>query len=169
MNHTTDLTRRGFLRAAAFCGVASTACAGCAPTRPFLRADLDGGFARLPQSALRLDEANIVYIPQLGASVAVNFVPSTETPAEANADASSSDIAHGDAASAPRVGSWQTILLVCTHRGCNVAPHAEGYRCPCHDSRFDIAGEVLQGPANTPLPLIPTYVDGDTLTLALHP
>ena len=42
----------------------------------------------------------------------------------------------------------------CTHLGCLVAfNEAEtAWECPCHGSRFDIAGKVLQGPARRPLP-----------------
>lgn len=159
MTLPADLTRRRFLRAAASCGLAVSACAGCAATRPFLRAELEAGLARLPLLALRYDEANIVYIPQLGASVAVNFVPTAATKTTDSERETNETPA----------GTWQTILLVCTHRGCNVAPHARGYRCPCHDSYFDTAGAVLQGPADAPLPQIDTDADGVTLTLVLRP
>ena len=44
------------------------------------------------------------------------------------------------------------ISLVCTHLGCLVAESEEGFRCPCHGSRFDHQGKVLAGPAPRPLP-----------------
>jgi nitrite reductase/ring-hydroxylating ferredoxin subunit len=44
-----------------------------------------------------------------------------------------------------------TVSSVCTHLGCNVKRVASGFECPCHGSRFDENGRVLQGPAPTPL------------------
>lgn len=40
------------------------------------------------------------------------------------------------------------LSAICTHLGCTV--HAEGdsgFGCPCHDSAYDLHGEVTQGPA----------------------
>lgn len=44
-----------------------------------------------------------------------------------------------------------TISSVCTHLGCNVKRGASSFECPCHGSRFDENGRVLQGPAPTAL------------------
>lgn len=41
--------------------------------------------------------------------------------------------------------------LVCTHLGCTVTVSSDGLSCPCHGSRFDRHGQVLQGPADRPL------------------
>ncbi len=44
------------------------------------------------------------------------------------------------------------LTAVCTHRGCLVlAEGPEGFGCPCHDSAYNLHGEVTEGPAKLPL------------------
>lgn len=53
-------------------------------------------------------------------------------------------------------------MLRCTHLGCVVrwrqAEHA--YVCPCHEGRYDEAGNVLAGPPPLPLRSVPVLVAG---------
>lgn len=42
---------------------------------------------------------------------------------------------------------FAALSLVCTHLGCTVEEKADGFVCPCHGSRYDGQGSVLQGPA----------------------
>jgi cytochrome b6-f complex iron-sulfur subunit len=46
---------------------------------------------------------------------------------------------------------FYSVSSVCTHLGCNVKRAATGFECPCHGSRFDENGRVVQGPAPSPL------------------
>jgi Rieske Fe-S protein len=55
-------------------------------------------------------------------------------------------------------GLW-AMSLQCTHKFCAVVMSGNELDCPCHHSRFDRAGNVLQGPATTPLPRYKVYVD----------
>jgi len=70
------------------------------------------------------------------------------------------------------------VVGVCTHLGCapierfDVAPPdlgpkwVGGFYCPCHGSRFDLAGRVMTGsPAPTNLPIPPYRFVGDNMIL----
>lgn len=50
-------------------------------------------------------------------------------------------------------GAFHRLSAACTHLGCHVAfNEAErSWDCPCHGSRFDVDGRVLNGPAVDPL------------------
>ncbi|CAM5636493.1 FAD-dependent oxidoreductase [Streptomyces aurantiogriseus] len=50
-------------------------------------------------------------------------------------------------------GQLHALSARCTHLGCLVAfNHAErAWECPCHGSRFDVEGRIIQGPAQHPL------------------
>lgn len=39
------------------------------------------------------------------------------------------------------------MSLICTHLGCIVDETESGFSCPCHGSKFDVAGGVVGGPA----------------------
>ncbi|WP_296278794.1 ubiquinol-cytochrome c reductase iron-sulfur subunit [Pseudoxanthomonas sp.] len=75
------------------------------------------------------------------------------------------------------------LVGLCTHLGCSPEMAAEikpepydpnwkgGYFCPCHKSRFDMAGRVFQGvPAPTNLVVPPHfYQDDNTIVIGLDP
>ncbi len=50
-------------------------------------------------------------------------------------------------------GELHAVSAVCTHLRCRVAWNAaeRSWDCPCHGSRYDVDGTVLQGPAVRPL------------------
>ncbi|MBA3987599.1 ubiquinol-cytochrome c reductase iron-sulfur subunit [Aliidiomarina maris] len=74
---------------------------------------------------------------------------------------------------------WFVAVGICTHLGCspqflprnftNMDGIESGFFCPCHGSRFDIAGRVFQGvPAPTNLVVPPHYfVDESTILIGV--
>lgn len=65
-------------------------------------------------------------------------------------------------------GDFVAYSAVCTHQQCTVAYQDGQLACPCHGSLFDPAngGEVVQGPAQQPLPEIPVQVQNGQITKA---
>jgi cytochrome b6-f complex iron-sulfur subunit len=59
-------------------------------------------------------------------------------------------------------GDFVAYSAVCTHQRCTVAYNNGQLACPCHGSVFDPASgaEVVNGPAQLPLPEIPVEVRG---------
>jgi Rieske Fe-S protein len=59
-------------------------------------------------------------------------------------------------------GEFVAYSAVCTHQQCEVAYRNGQLACPCHGSVFDPASgaEVVNGPAQLPLPEIPVEVRG---------
>lgn len=58
-------------------------------------------------------------------------------------------------------GGFLALHRECTHLGCTV-PWSEAQQqfiCPCHASRYDIRGVVLQSPAPRPLDWLPVRVE----------
>jgi cytochrome b6-f complex iron-sulfur subunit len=42
---------------------------------------------------------------------------------------------------------FSALSLVCTHLGCTVESNADGFACPCHESRYNAKGNATHGPA----------------------
>jgi glycine/D-amino acid oxidase-like deaminating enzyme/nitrite reductase/ring-hydroxylating ferredoxin subunit len=70
-----------------------------------------------------------------------------------------------------RQGALHAVSAVCTHMGCLVKfNEAErSWDCPCHGSRFGVDGQVLDGPAITPLEPIRLQEDEEPATHAPVP
>lgn len=63
------------------------------------------------------------------------------------------------------------ISAKCTHLGCTVdwQPDQQAFVCPCHGSRFNEVGEVLNGPADDPLRLVTVVTEDDQIGLLPQP
>jgi Rieske Fe-S protein len=61
-----------------------------------------------------------------------------------------------------------SVSRICTHEGCTVAlPGALGATldCPCHGSRFQTNGRVVNGPATRALSQFPTRIVGNEVVV----
>jgi glycine/D-amino acid oxidase-like deaminating enzyme/nitrite reductase/ring-hydroxylating ferredoxin subunit len=75
--------------------------------------------------------------------------------------------ANGELAAVHRdeAGDLRAVSAVCTHLGCVIAwnPAERSWDCPCHGSRFDATGTVIQGPAVEDLRPLDDLVRGGLL------
>lgn len=64
-------------------------------------------------------------------------------------------------------GAFIAMTSVCTHSGCadSWSFTNSQFTCTCHNSIFDTAGKVLQGPATAPLQVYVVNVSGTTVTI----
>lgn len=66
----------------------------------------------------------------------------------------------------PEAGTFKAFSAICTHQNCTVSQVEDGIIfCPCHKSEFDLNGEVVGGPAPSPLPEQAITVKGDEILM----
>jgi glycine/D-amino acid oxidase-like deaminating enzyme/nitrite reductase/ring-hydroxylating ferredoxin subunit len=100
-------------------------------------------------------------LAQLGAKFSFDFVADRVKPAQAG---SARDVPSGEARVVrdglgkvgvyrDEAGGVHAVSLRCTHLGCLLRFNSaeRSWDCPCHGSRFDVDGAVLEGPAVDPL------------------
>jgi cytochrome b6-f complex iron-sulfur subunit len=66
--------------------------------------------------------------------------------------------------------TYKAISGICTHQGCIVSEFegsSNDFVCPCHNSRFDLNGQVVQGPASTNLAGYNTRIENNSLIITL--
>jgi Rieske Fe-S protein len=64
--------------------------------------------------------------------------------------------------------TYTALSMLCTHQGCQVnSPVGGSISCPCHGSRYNLLGQVINGPAPSPLKSYSVVVNAtvDTITV----
>ncbi|WP_232664595.1 FAD-dependent oxidoreductase [Pseudonocardia sp. TRM90224] len=113
----------------------------------------------------RVSPRGLPSLARMNAGVAVDMVGDRLAPGQVR---STTEIPAGEArvvrSGTDRTGVYRddegiahAVSLRCTHLGCLVRFNAaeRSWDCPCHGSRFDVTGAVLEGPAVEPLPSKP--------------
>lgn len=60
----------------------------------------------------------------------------------------------------------RAFTSVCTHQGCDVDRFANNrFHCPCHGSQYDVNGNVVNGPAPSPLRAFAVERSGNIVTI----
>ncbi len=68
----------------------------------------------------------------------------------------------------PSANVYNALSSICTHQGCQIGNYDTGsnqFVCACHGSRFDVNGNVIQGPAGAPLQKYSTSISGTQLII----
>ncbi len=64
-------------------------------------------------------------------------------------------------------GSFEALVLVCTHAGQPLTKTGNSYYCTLHGSTFDHEGHVTKGPANKDMIKLNTHVKNDQILIQL--
>jgi Rieske Fe-S protein len=66
--------------------------------------------------------------------------------------------------------TYRALSGICTHQSCVVSgfdTNNDVFVCPCHGSRFDLNGNVVQGPAGSNLHQYATRIENNSLIITL--
>lgn len=62
---------------------------------------------------------------------------------------------------------YGSLLLKCTHQGCELNAYETTLVCPCHGAEFNTKGDVTTGPAEKSLTTFVTTSDNDNIYIQL--
>ena len=63
--------------------------------------------------------------------------------------------------------SYNALLMLCTHKQCELKPTGNFLSCPCHGSQFSNKGKVLSPPADEPLKKLGVVSDNTLIHIDL--
>jgi ubiquinol-cytochrome c reductase iron-sulfur subunit len=191
MTDTSGFTRRHFLTVATAVtggvGVVATAVPFVASFQPSARAQALG--APVEQDVSKIEPGSMIKVEWRGKAIYIlhrteEMLASLDRDDDLLRDPDSSESEQPDYAKNEYRSIRPAFLVVegvCTHLGCAPAPRFDvapadlgpqwpgGFFCPCHGSKFDLAGRVFQGvPAPTNLRIPPyRYVNDNTILIGV--
>ena len=62
---------------------------------------------------------------------------------------------------------YSAVLMLCTHKGCELNPASNFLVCPCHGSEFSNTGKVLSPPAEQDLKKFNVSTDNENIYIQL--
>jgi cytochrome b6-f complex iron-sulfur subunit len=73
-------------------------------------------------------------------------------------------------ASASDANGFIALSPVCTHLGCKVFWNRvdEQFQCPCHGGKYDMYGQVVEGPPPAPLTQLPVKIVDNHINVGLR-
>ncbi len=140
------MERRTFLKAS--CGICLTFGAGavigglasCAPL-PVYEADISGSIISVPRAIFEREDFQLVRAGGLDFDIGVR--KQTD-------------------------GTYLALLLRCTHASNRLATSGNLYTCTLHGSKYDLDGNVVQGPAQDPLRVFPTSLTETHIIISIE-
>ncbi len=157
----SDVSRRDFLRTAmglsiCACGGLAAGCASKSDSSGEAGAGVSGGDASVPLATINADGTLTVVgggALEPGAALLFTLPQNQEKAFVFKA----------------KNGELNALSAKCTHVGCTVAWEAapQEFACPCHKSRFNTRGAVLNGPAKAPLPRYAVRAQGKDAIVTL--
>lgn len=63
---------------------------------------------------------------------------------------------------------YRSFLLQCTHQGATLQVFGDIMECPAHGSEFNHSGEVIEGPAQHPLPSFEVKVQEESIKIIIQ-
>ena len=64
-------------------------------------------------------------------------------------------------------GTYEALLMQCTHMDNQLMPAQNGFSCSLHGSKFNTEGKVIKGPAEMPLKKYSTSINNTNLVIII--
>jgi Rieske Fe-S protein len=144
-----------------FCRLSTLGCLGVA-----FGASLEGCSSNSPTSP-----SNVSSLPVVGGAISGSSVTVTVDPSSPLATVGNAALVQAPGANVlvARTGDATFVALTatCTHQACTINGYAnQTYVCPCHGSTFTFSGQVVGGPAPSPLQQYHTQFTNGVLTIS---